>query len=102
VAEQFGFGQRFRQGGAVDFDQRPVGPRPMPVNPAGEGSLARAGLALDQDGGEVLLEAAVRRDDFLELLLDARQPRVEEELRARLLALEFLAPARLPVAARPS
>ena len=50
VAEQLGFEQTFGDRGGVDGDQRAILARAQPVDGARQDLLARAALALDQDG----------------------------------------------------
>ena len=50
VAEELAFNERRGQGGAVYRDERPVAPRAVRVERAGEQFLAGAGLAEEQDG----------------------------------------------------
>ena len=51
VAEQLGFEQRLRDGGAVDRDERPVAVGAGPVDGDGQQFLAGAALAADEHGG---------------------------------------------------
>ncbi len=52
VSKKFGFGEGFGKRGAVDLDERAVGAWAVGVEPAGDGGLAGAGLALDKDRGK--------------------------------------------------
>lgn len=79
MSEEFGFGERFGKRGAVDFDERTVGARSAPVEPAREGGLAGACLALDENGGRHALDAAVGGEDARERLLDVRERGAEEK-----------------------
>jgi hypothetical protein len=65
VAEQFGFEERFRNGRAIDADQRLPGAGRMGVQIARENLLAGAGFARDQHGG-------ITGCDLLRQLDDAR------------------------------
>lgn len=79
VAEQFGFGHGFGEGGAIDFDKVGGGAGSVLVEPAGEGGFAGAGFALDEDGREGLGEALVGLQDLVELVLNGFEAAAEEE-----------------------
>lgn len=79
VAEQFGFGEGFRQGGAVDLDEWLVGAWSFLVDPAGERGFSGAGFTLNEDGREVAGEATIRGQDALELGFEVGEAGAEEE-----------------------
>ena len=68
VAEELRFDELLGDGGAVDLDERLAGPQAVGVDGPGDELLARAALAVDQDGG------VGRRDleDLLPEVLDER------------------------------
>jgi hypothetical protein len=51
-AEELRLEQRLRDGGAVDFEERPLDARATLVQDARDQPLARARLPLEQDGGD--------------------------------------------------
>ena len=51
MAEKFAFNQVFRDGGAVDLDERRAGAGAVAIKRAGDQFLAGAAFALDQNGG---------------------------------------------------
>ena len=48
MTEQFRLGEAFRQGAAIDRDERPSAPRPLAVEKQGDQLLAGPGFAFDQ------------------------------------------------------
>ena len=85
VAEQLALEQRFRQGRAVDGDEREIPPRRSFVHGPRDQLLAGAGLAEDQDGADRLGHMA----DQLEHVVHPRafaQDAMEGELLVQLLA----------------
>ena len=82
MAEQFGLGQRVRQGGAVDMHQRLGGPAGARMDDAGQHFLAGAGLARQQHG-------QVRAGDHVDFAVERLHHRAVAEQRAA--ALQRLA-----------
>jgi hypothetical protein len=91
MSKEFAFGEGFREGGAIDFDERLFGTRAVAMNPAGDGGFTGAGLTLDQNGSEVCFHSAIAGDDLLDLGLKVRQCGAEHEfIIAILFAAMFL------------
>ena len=81
VAEKLAFDEVFRNGGAIDFDERGVGARALAVKGAGHQFLAGAAFARDQHGG---LGAGDLADQLAQIL------------HGRALAQQFVAASRPP------
>ena len=73
MAEQFAFQQGFRNGGAIDGDERLVPARAVVVNGAGDHFLAGAAFAGDQHIGAAFADLGDAFDDFAECRAGADQ-----------------------------
>ena len=67
VPEELRLGEGVGQRRAVQGDERFSLPGPLAMQPAGENALSRPGFALDEDGRQPVLEAALGRDNGVEL-----------------------------------
>ena len=80
VAKQLGLGQRLRQRGTINGDERMPRPRTMPVQPVRQEVFPRPGLAFDQDRWWVFFQPPLRGQNHVELRSHTGQALAEKEL----------------------